>query len=192
MDNLENYLYLVFAVIYIISRILKAKPKNASPARRPNQQPAKPVFESEEDAIPVPRKTMSFEDILKEFEKNISGIPEEKPQPVRESGRQITFREKEEAEVEEYETYEGADYENATYNRPAHEYEKYQTIAYEDSNFQHETSYDLDLDKRIEFIRNEKYAIQQDNRSELIKMLREPGGARNAIVLGEIINRKYF
>jgi hypothetical protein len=192
MDNLENYLYLVFAVIYIISRILKAKSKNAEPAPRHSQQPTKPVFDTNQDSVPAPRKTMSFEDILKEFEKNISGIPEEKPEPVREPRRQITFSEKEESEVEEYESYEGAGYENTTYNRPAHEYEKYQTITYEDSNFQHETSYDLDLEKRLEFLRNEKYTIQQNIGSELIRMLREPGGAKNAIVLGEIINRKYF
>lgn len=192
MDNLENYLYLVFAVIYIISRILKAKPKNAEPAPRPSRQPAEPVFETNTDSAPAPRKTMSFEDILKEFEKNISGIPEEKPEPVMESRRQITFSEKEKPEVEEYETYEGTGYENTTYNRPAHEYEKYQTIAYEDTNFQHETSYDLDLEKRLEFLRNEKYTIQNNRASELIRMLREPGGAKNAIVLGEIINRKYF
>ncbi len=192
MDNLENYLYLVFAVIYILSRILKAKPKNAEPARRPAKPATKPVFESEADSIPSPRKTMSFEDILKEFEKNIAGIPEEKPQPVRETGRQITFNEKEDTDIEEYETYEGSDYENTTFNRPAHEYEKYQTIAYEDTNFQHETSYDLATDKPIEFLRSEKYSIQEDSRGELIKMLRSPGGAKNAIVLGEIINRKYF
>jgi hypothetical protein len=192
MDNLENYLYLVFAIIYIISRVLKAKPKNAEPARRPSQQPAKPVFDTNTDSVPAPRKTMSFEDILKEFEKNISGIPEEKPEPAWEPRRQITFSEKEEPEVEEYETYEGASYDNSTYNRPAHEYEKYQTTAYEDTNFQHETSYDLDLEKRLEFLRSEKYTIQDNRASELIRMLREPGGAKNAIVLGEIINRKYF
>jgi len=191
MDNLENYLYLVFAVIYIISRIMKSKPKNAEPARRPSQKPAAPVFESAEPT-PAPRKTMSFDDILKEFEKNLSGIPEEKPAPVRESRRQIDFNEKEEAEEVEYQTYEGVAYEDTSNNNPFNEYKKYQTTAYEDSNFQHETSYDLDLDKRLEFLRNEKYAIQQDSRGELIKLLREPGGAKNAIVLGEIINRKYF
>ena len=192
MDNLENYLYLIFAVIYILVRILKAKPKNQEPARRPAQNPNQPVFETESKPAAAPKKTMSFEDILKEFEKNITGIPAEPTEPVSESRRQITFNKKEEPEVEEYETYEGTGYENSTYNRPEPEYEKYQTVAYEDTAFQHATSYDLDLDKRIEFIRNEKYSIQENTRGEFIKMLREPGGAKNAIVLGEIINRKYF
>jgi len=192
MDKLENYLYLIFAVIYIISRIIKAKPKNQPASKRPVQQPTATAFETEPVLQPTPKKKMSFEEILREFERNMSGVPEEKPEPVQESRRQITFKEKEEPEVDEYQTYEGTGYDISTYNRPEPEYEKYQTVAYEDTAFQYETSYDLDLDKRLEFIRSEKYAIQDDRRGELIRMLRQPGGAKNAIVLGEIINRKYF
>jgi len=192
MDKLENYLYLVFALIYIISRILKAKSKPAERPSQPTKNPNRPVFETVNKPQPTPKKTMSFEDILKEFEKNISGMPEETPVPVPEPRKQITFNEKINPPNEAYETYEGVDYEDVNYDRPSYESERYETKAYENADFKYESSYDLSLDKRIEFLRSENYAIQSDLRSEFIRMLREPNGAKNAIVLGEIINRKYF
>ena len=168
MDNLENYLYIALALIYIISRVLKARPKPDQ-----NQQPGKPqqartAGQSRQDR---PRKPFSFEDILKEFEKNLGGeeFEEEKPVPVEEMpySRATSVEEPKKKKISNpYESYEGT-----TYNSPSiSERPKQPEI----------------------FTRDENYSFRNDLTSQYIKMLQDPEGFKNAIVLSEIINRKYF
>jgi len=49
-----------------------------------------------------------------------------------------------------------------------------------------------DRNEKTEFSRSENYTVKEEEESEFIKILREPDGAKKAIVLSEIINRKYF
>ena len=51
---------------------------------------------------------------------------------------------------------------------------------------------EIDLDRISSFARSENYSIKDDVASEYVKMLQDPEGFKNAIVLSEIINRKYF
>jgi hypothetical protein len=169
MDNLENYLYLIFAVIYIISRIIKAKAKQKE-ANMPTQS-QQGQAQTTQNQTP-PKKAFSFEDILKEFEKNLGGeeLSEEKPEPVIER-RHEPIKAKPVPKVERkpsvYESYEGLTYESQM------------TAGQEESG----TSL---------FARNEKFELNQNITSDYIKMLQDPEGVRNAIVISEIINRKYF
>lgn len=173
MDNIENYLYLAFAVIYIISRIIKAskKQKGSQPqqTRQPGQPQARPINQQQ----PKPKKTFSFEDILKEFEKNLAGEEEEtayeKPLPVKE----IEHKKPAPEPVRSIES------------KP-NKYESYQEQDYATSGFKKED------DKETVFARNEKYSITEDVASDYVKMLQDPEGFKNAVVLSEIINRKYF
>jgi len=169
MDNLENYLYIALALIYIISRVLKARSKQqqAPKSTRPQQhaQTTNPINR------PQPRKAFSFEDILKEFEKNLAGeeFEEEKTLPVEEIPYERTTRmepPKEKESPSPYQTYEGISYESPIISEPKKELEV--------------------------FTRNEKYSIKKDLASQYVKMLQDPEGFKNAIVLSEIINRKYF
>jgi hypothetical protein len=48
------------------------------------------------------------------------------------------------------------------------------------------------LEEEKDFERNEKYQMKETEVSDFVEMLRDPNGAKNAIVLSEIINRKYF
>lgn len=76
MDDIKVLLYIVFGVIYVISRIMKSRKKQ--------QNPASP---SEESNNKVPEKEVSFEDLLKEF-------TQEKPQePVVQYEEPITNEE---------------------------------------------------------------------------------------------------
>ena len=178
MDNIENYIYIVFAVIYIISRVIKARNKQAkSQQTQQNQKPGQ-IGQRPRTAQPQnqqrPKKTFSFEDILKEFEKNLAGPDEEeyaheKPLPVKE----IKHKRPAPVPVEPvkpapspYQAYTGS---------------SAKTIKEE-----------IEMESKSTFVRSENYTLKENVASEYIKMLRDPQGFRNAIVLSEIINRKYF
>ena len=175
MDNLENYLYILFAVIYIISRLIKARSKQkqqqqqAQPAQQNQTREARKI---QPQGKPQRKKAFSFEDILKEFEKNLAGEEEyahEKPLPVKEIRHEKpvpVVKAPEPRQKNPYEAYEGSDY----------------------TFIGKKTS---EEGKEV-FARNEKYSLKENVASEYIKMLRDPQGFKNAIVLSEIINRKYF
>ena len=169
MENLETYLYIFFAVIYIISRILKTRSKqnqSQNPAPNPQQQ-AKPHPLRK---TARPKKAFSFEDILKEFEKNISGenIEQEEAFPVREIKH----------EIPEPVAVKTIKKDQSPYKLP-----KYDSVLSKPQNIERE---------RPVFKRNEKFEIKENVASEYVKMLQDPEGFRNAVVLSEIINRKYF
>jgi len=172
MDNLENYLYVLFAVIYIISRIIKARSKQKqanSPAPQDHQDhQAQPEVVKTQ---PSPKKAFSFQDILKEFEKNLAGEQhvEEEMIPVKEIRHTTPIpisAEKIDRKPELYKSYQ-----RTSYKSP-------------------ERSFNIKEEKKFE--RSDKFALKENVDSEYVKMLRDPNGFKNAIILSEIINRKYF
>jgi len=164
--DLESLIPLIFVALYIIRMITKAKSKKETPNRTARPQQASSPNSS---SAPPQKKPFSFEDILKEFEKNLAGeeYVEEKPLPVEEiryekpKPKPAPVRE---PEPSIYQSYEGTTYE----------------------------SLPSSMSKQDEYQRNEKYALQEKSMSEFAKLLRDPQGAKNAIILSEIINRKYF
>lgn len=174
MDNLENYLYVLFAVIYIVSRIIKArsKQKQEKQQQQPrgqtqSQQPGQP------QSPPQRKKAFSFEDILKEFEKNLAGEEEEpayeKPLPVQE------IRHEKPAPVHVPEVKQKPN--------PYADYMGSQRKSIKE---------EMAEDSASIFLRNENYSIKDKVTSDYVKMLQDPEGFKNAVVLSEIINRKYF
>lgn len=171
MENIETILYLLIGVAYLISRVLKARKK--APPPRPGQAPppqSQPQAQSQQNQR-QPKKTFSFEDILKEFEQSLEGEVEvEEAPPVREVKQEIpqpVAVPPEPRQPSRYEAYEGTSYSKQS---------------------KASTS-----EKRVEsFARNEKYSIKEEIVNDYVKMLRDPDGFKNAIVLSEIINRKYF
>lgn len=171
MDNIETYLYIALAVIYILSRVLKARKQNAPTRPVPPKSQSKPTASTQQQ--PRPRKAFSFEDILKEFEKNLVGeeFTDEKAMPVEEIDYEkpkakISKKVEQDLVVNPYQAYEGASYESPDYNK--------ELLMHED------------------FSRNENFSIAKDISNQYMEMLRDPEGFKNAIVLSEIINRKYF
>ena len=169
MDNLENYLYILFAVIYIISRIIKArgKQKQGTP-QQPGQHKGQPAHQQTQK----PKKAFSFEDILKEFEKNLAGeeeVAHEKPLPVKEIRHEkpapvpVTQIEQ---KPSKYDSYQGKEYKSI--------------------------KEEIEESQSSSFTRNEKYTLADEVANEYVSMLQNPDGFKNAIVLSEIINRKYF
>jgi hypothetical protein len=173
MDNIENYLYILFALIYIISRVIKARSKQkqqGSPKQPQQQTPvSKPVQQQNQ---PPRKKAFSFEDILKEFEKNLAGEEEsayEKPLPVKE----IKYEKPRPIPVKEVE-------------KKPNPYDAYKSTSYKS------IKEEIESDRKSSFTRSENYSIKDDVAGEYVKMLQDPQGFKNAIVLSEIINRKYF
>ena len=169
MDNLENYLYVFFAVIYIISRIIKARSKQKQVGSPPPQDhQAQPEVVKTQ---PSPKKAFSFQDILKEFEKNLAGEQhvEEEVFPVKEIRHTTPIPISAEKIDRKQELYKS--YQRKTYKYPVRSF---------------------NIKEEKEFERSEKFALKKNVDSEYVKMLRDPNGFRNAIILSEIINRKYF
>jgi len=173
MDNLENYLYVLFAVIYIISRIIKARSKHQQQStQQPQQSQTQSPRELQQKAPPQRKKAFSFEDILKEFEKNLSGEEEyahEKPLPVKE------IKHEKPAQIVK-----------APVSKKKNPYESYQGAGYKS------IKEEIEAEGKADFARSENYSIKDNVASHYIKMLKDPQGFKNAIVLSEIINRKYF
>lgn len=171
MDNLENYLYLLLLVIYIISRVMKARSKQGnSPVSGGNQhrnpQPISPQQKKQA------KKAFSFDEILKEFEKNLSGeeFVEEPMVPVHE----VKKEKPEEVVIE-------------------HAYKKRSSLdQYNQKAYSSEKPRAATSNPNADFLRNDNYSIKKDKISKYKEMLSNPQGIKDVVVLNEIFNRKYF
>ncbi len=173
MDEIKIWVYLAFAAIYLISRAMKKK--------KPENKPHSPLQTAEEES---PRRTApaSFEDLLKEFTEEhekqetverpeippteevipAHNVQQEVPEEIRREGRQRHF-----ADAES----------RAIYERSVQEAEG-ADISYE-------------RDEHFKMKRLEPEETKNEVASELKNMLRSPSDARKAVVLAEILNRRY-
>lgn len=167
-ENLETYLYIFFAVIYVISRIIKARSKKNQQEGQAAKPPQQVHPQQPRETPPQRKKAFSFDDILKEFEKNLAGetiqdqdeveeIRHEKPTPIA---------------IKEVEQKPNP-YKN--HKSPVRQSAKKGTVRAEPN-----------------FKRTENFDIQEKAVSPYVEMMRNPDGFKNAVVLSEIINTKYF
>ena len=173
MDDFQIVLYIVFALIYFLSRGLSKKKKKKAPPR-PQQETSTTTAEE-----PRPRKQPStFEDLLKELETSFGGetetaVPE--PEPVRptpppkpkseKDDRQRTFQE----ELKEYQIKPGG-LKTIDEMVDLHTVSKFEPKVYETE------IEDVEAEKRLK---------------EIAGFFSKAGGPQKAIILSEIINRKY-
>jgi len=159
-------LYIIFFVIYILAKTLKKpKPKHTPPKPRPN------IDAEAHEAEP----TMTFEDI---FRKPTVDKKKEKPEPVKLIN-----------EVEELESSYLSDDE-------IQEVYKESLIQAGKSKTQEQIVRDNAKKKRPAALKSEKFSAYEVKEitslaSELGEMLKNPEDARKAIVLKEILDRKY-
>lgn len=177
MDDFQTILYIVVGIIYFLSRALKKK--------KPPVQPSRPAQEMEGDAPQSsPPKPLSFEDLLREFTEGKQ--PEEEPAyapepiPVERSKSPMTYRNEEDDD----EIFEPAQ----------------RRFSDEDSKRIYEASV-----RSVETMKEEQFADTQyhfkqyeDHRdeettlgAEVAEMLKDADGARKAVILSEILTRKY-
>ena len=162
--------YIIAAVIYVVSRLLKSKPKEGT-----NEYP-------DQD---TQRRPMSFEDILRELGGETTVEEEEPYRPVPEKSKS---QEKlpdtiSRAEPSRQQAFEKVDNEvKNLYEKSVSEAKKIKTI-----------DELVDYDQPREKILKEAPLIRKRNTgaSTISKMLRNKSEARKAIILSEIIQRKY-
>ena len=157
-------LYIIFFVIYILAKTLKKpKPKHTPPKPRPN------IDAEAHEAEP----TMTFKDIFRELT-----VDKKKEKPVKVIN-----------EVEELESSYPSDDE-------IQEVYKESLIQAEKSKTQEQIVRDNAKKKRTAALKSEKFSAYEVEEitslaSELGEMLKNPEDARKAIVLKEILDRKY-
>ncbi len=167
MGDIETIITIIFVVFYIVNRFLKSK-KQQNPPQKSAANPQQTNSPQPAKKAPQRKKAFSFEDILKEFEKNLSGeeYVEKEAFPVEEIVHEKPVPEiKVETSPKGRSTYKGSTYSSgkAINRKPT-----------------------------LDYGRNINFKIEEEGVNEYVEMLRNPKGFRDAVVLNEIINRKYF
>ena len=182
MNDLEIYIYIALALIYFLSRALKKK-KPAKPPR-----PTSRTSSHEEYEHPAQKeKQVTFEDLLREF----TG---QKDEPVPEV-------QEEEVEAENYRSLEQEyiDSEEEPYSVEYETYDESQYKSYEEVYGKGEHLKTLDEQVQInEPVRKrfDEYKIKEEvnihKASRFRKLLKNKDSIKDAIILKEILDRKYF
>jgi len=160
---MEDIQLILYIVFVVIALLARAfKSKNKAKSRPPVQT------NSNESKKPKPK---SFEDLLKDFE-NASSEKEETPKDI-------------EGEYETFDNdYSSDEIAEEVYQNSVREAKELKTI---------DELVDLEDDRHTGNFRHfDGYAEpEEDVRNEYQKLLESPEGAKQAIILSEIINRKY-
>lgn len=176
MDDIQFWLYLVFAVIYFISRSMKKK-NPPKPQSRPQQQASEPAERR--------NRPVTFEELLQEFTEGKSQ-PKEAQQPEPVEATQVVKERKWQEE-----------------NKPK-EFEEGRTRRFsdEESRKVYEESIKRAEGAELEFKRDEHFQSKLKSRAkreaegsevaaDVLAMLQDQDQAKRAVVLSEILNRKY-
>ena len=182
MDDIQFWIYILFGLIYVITRALRKK------------QPEEPTSPTEEsgEGRPQRRQPKSFEELLREFTE-AGTVEEESVEEVRET--RPVRAESPAYEARSRKASSGSDL--AGEGETRHFADDESRKIYEDSIRQAEAS-------PISYERDEHFKISRGNlrsprtgvstspvAKEVREILSSPTSARKAIILAEILNRKY-
>lgn len=171
MEDFKIWVYLAFAAIYLISRAMKKK--------EPEKKPRSPL-QSAEDESPRRKAPASFEELLREFteeHERQEATEQEREELVREPVSTPSKQVQEEIRLEGEKRHFADDESRAIYERSIQEAEG-ADISYE-------------RDEHFKMKRWEREEEENTIASELKNMLRSPSDAKKAVVLSEILNRRY-
>ncbi|MBS1949397.1 MAG: hypothetical protein JST37_00185 [Bacteroidetes bacterium] len=167
MDDLRIIFWVIVAVIYIVSKLKGKKPEHPS---APKEQ------------APEPEKGMTFEELLREIQGSKSPAPPIRPAPV------INYEEEEESVDEK--PLEQADY---TYRNQDKIYETYEK-AKQDAFLRPSMEETLKLENTIvRYGQFKNYLIEEHHglAAQYAQDLRDPANFKKALILGEILNRRF-
>jgi hypothetical protein len=182
MNDLEIYIYIALALIYFLSRAFRKK-KPAKPPR-----PTSRSSSEEEYGHPAQKeKPLTFEDLLKEFtgQKN-EPVPEVHEEEIEEEGYESLEQEYINSEDQPY----SAEYE--TYDES--QYKSYEEVYGKEEHLK-------TLDEQIQINepvrkRFDEYKIKEElnihKASRFRKLLKNKDSIKDAIILKEILDRRYF
>ncbi len=129
--------------------------------------PPPPVSRPGQGKAQPQKKPFSFEEILKEFQAEIlqeERVPEPVAKPVETQRKPVPPRSR---KPKAFEAYEGASYETL------------------------ETDSEEIDEKLKRYKRDEHYSLDKSERHPILDVLQSEDGPKNAIILSEILNRKY-
>lgn len=196
MDR-EVIIYIVFAIIYFVVRMLKKKQQPPDATERDFEQ------ETGQGGQPTSERPVSFEDLLRELtgqkqpQQAPPPPPEETRAPARNQRRDFQFPsdgDNYEDVQEEWEDKEVAVLKEGSTTRVFADEESKRI--YEKSISQVKNQED-ELEKQLERAKSrfKEFEIQEEQtsavREEIVEMLQSSEGAKKAIILSEILNRKY-
>ncbi|HEX5171390.1 MAG TPA: hypothetical protein VFW11_19570 [Cyclobacteriaceae bacterium] len=187
MDNLQFWIYIIIAVIYVISRALKKGSQDGSSSR-----PSDKDFETPEGGkLP---KQLSFEELLREIteSKQPKPRPQPTPRPIQKTipKPKPAFVDYDEDIEEEEKDLEDVNYNYKRQNQANEIYERAKSEAFSRPSLE-ETL--LKEQKDVSYSRFREFSMTGTNRllDEYIAELRKPSGFKKAIVLSEILNRRF-
>lgn len=168
--DIELILYIVFIAIAILTRVLKGKKTTDVPPQQEDHTmdaPQRPT-----------QKQMSFEELLREFTGEEKPHEKTQPRPLKEEVVYESYEDEPSYESDYYADEEA----KHTYDRSVREARQLKTI-----------DEIVDLEKPLESGHFKGYEIEEEESiaADIFESLRDTDGAKKAIILSEIINRKY-
>jgi hypothetical protein len=183
MDNYKIWIYVIIGVIYLLSRLRKKEPE---PPQREDAQPSRdfePTHSYQPKSIQPKAKPLTFEELLKEITQEKQPVP----QPVSRQPESVDYDDnlgEEEQDLEDldtdyrkksnvFQTYEQA--KSDAFNRPSLE----ETMKIEDTVVKFSKFKVFEEEKRRDLL------------EEYTRDLQDPEGFKKAVVLSEILNRRF-
>ena len=182
MDNLQFWLYVIIGIIYLVSRLRK---KQAEQPPEPSQSLPKRDEE-------VPERPMTFEELLREI---TEGKTEKKPEPIAPSRRPVYEQKTQEATQEVIPETEIDDLEEVEYDYKKQDtiYEKYEEAkrqAFQRASLE-ETMTLGQTDMKFGKFKEFETKSNLDLLSAYLSDFKDPEGLKKAIVMSEILKRKF-
>lgn len=181
MDNFQFWLYVIVAVIYLISRARKKSQEQPGPQDEVPEIPSRPVSRSYEEAPTQRPKPVTFEELLREITEGKEVKPEARQEP-----EYVDYDDEIEEEEKSLETISPINEERTTQI-----YEEAKKLAFYRPSLE-ETMKLTDTDTK--YGKFAEFEIKQERNLllEYAQDLRDPKGFKKALILSEILNRKHF
>ena len=187
MRDFQIWLYVLIGVIYVLTRFFKKSAQQTTDV--PDTRPEKPVKSFEPPSVKPglpPSKTLTFEELLKE-------ITESKAQPqAQPKAEYVDYDDEIEEEIQEKD--EIQDLEDVDYDykkdKVVVEYEQAKRQAFLRPSLE-ETLNIKDTDTRFGKFKEFEIATQSNLVDRYLTDFYDPEGLKKAIVMGEILQRKF-
>ncbi len=174
-----DFQFWIWVIVIIITLIARANKKSKQPAESAGRPDAPPR--------PAPGKAISFEDLLREIQE---GKMLTKPEPTPQKKKPYDFVDYDDNLEEEERSLEDVTYDAAKDDAVLKTYEAAKREAFNRPSLE---TIDQPRDNKVQFGHFKEYDQKIKGRPGLkfLKELKNPEGFRKAIILSEILNRKY-
>lgn len=181
MDDLELYIYIALGAIYFLSRVFRKK-KPVSPPRKHHDSDSGDAYEQPSRK----EKPVTFEDLLKEFtgqkEKHEYEYEEDAEELEESYNEEKYLREEEDKLIDEYETDEEVKYKS---------YEEIYNVKRDFKTLDEQVKLESTEKKRFDEYKIEK-SVNIHTAKRYRELLQNKDSIKDAIILKEILDRKYF